>query len=148
MALNKAAPSSEDLHGQKRRAHKKDLSNLIERKYSASRMNGTKWREALDEVSDLGLRFRLQWVDVAKPSDWMGLWGPFSGATWFDSAEVGPFETMSIEWLEIDTHHQWAKYGKVVELDQSEEIERRLREVGVPYHWQDGNIRITGYVRE
>ena len=35
----------------------------------------------------------------------IGVWGPFSGATWFDSAEVGPFETMSIEWLEIDTHH-------------------------------------------
>lgn len=139
-------PTARELWQQRNQAADKDARAIIARDFSASRMNATKWREAISDLGDLGLRYRLRWVDVSNISVWMGLWIPFPNSTYFDSAAVGPFRTFTIEWLEIGPFHCWAAKGNVVEQNQAEEIERRLQEVNVPYHWVDDYIRIVGYV--
>ena|GEM_PF-1086949 len=140
-------PTDSELRRQRARASDKDTHAIIARDFSASRMNATKWREAIDDLGDMGLRYRLRWVDVPAISVWMGLWIPFSDSEYFDSAEVGPFSTFSIEWLEVDIYHQCGAYGSIVKQDSSTEIERRLQAIQVPYEWVDGYIRIVGYVR-
>ena len=142
-------PTDIELQRQRVRANEKDNHAVIARDFSAGRMNATKWREAIDDLGEMGLRYRLRWVDVLSTSVWMGLWIPFSNSTHFDSAEVGPFKTFSIEWLEIDPVVETPR-GKLLEperVNNGPEIERRLKEVNVPYDWVEGYIRITGYVR-
>ena len=143
----KPTADSRQLYRLKDQAAGKETHATIARDFSASRMNATKWREAIDDLEDLGLRYRLRWVDVPKVSVWMGLWIPFPNSTYFDSAAVGPFRTFTIEWLEIDPFHCWAARGEMVERNQAEEIERRLQEINVPYDWVEDSIRIVGYVR-
>ena len=142
-------PTDRELQWQRVEAHDKDTHAIIAREYSASRMNATKWREAIDDLGGMGLRYRLRWVDVPALSVWMGLWIPYSDSTYFDSAAVGPFKTFSIEWLEIDPNVE-VRHSKLLapeRTDHSAEIERRLQAIHVPYEWVDGNIRIVGYVR-
>ena len=140
-------PSGRQLYQPKNQAADKDAHAIIARDFSASRMNATKWREAIDDLGDMGLRYRLRWVDMPDVSVWMGLWIPFPNSTHFDSAEVGPFKTFTIEWLEIDPFHRWAAKGGIAEQNQAQEIERRLQEINVPFHWEGENIRIVGHVR-
>lgn len=135
------------LYQLKNQAADKDANAIIARDFSASRMNATKWREVINDLGDLSLRYRLRWVDVADVSVWMSLWIPFPNSTYFDTGPVGPFKTFTIEWLEIDLYHYWAGHDGVVELNQAEEIERRLQEINVPYEWVGDSIRIIGYVR-
>lgn len=140
-------PTESHLYRLKDQAADKDAHAIIARDFSASRMNATKWREAIDDLGDMGLRYRLRWVDVPDISLWMGLWIPFPNSTYFDSVAVGPFKTFTIEWLEIDPVHCWAANGDVADRDQAQEIERRLQDIQVPFHWEGENIRIVGHVR-
>ena len=141
-------PTATQLYRLKSQAADKDARAIVAREFSASRMNATKWREAIDDLGDMGLRYRLRWVDVPNVSVWMDLWVPFPGSTHFDSLSVGQFKTFTIEWLEIDPFHRWAAQGSITEQDQAEEIGRRLQEINVPYQWEGENIRIIGHVRE
>ena len=125
----------------------KDVRAVIAREFSASRMNATKWREMAEALSDMCLSYRFEWVHDPGVSEWMDIWIPYPGSTYFDTGLAGPFRTFMIEWLEIDARHQWGEKGAVVEQDSSAEIERRLQEINVPYEWVEGNIRIIGYVR-
>jgi len=140
-------PTASHLYRLKNQAADKDAQAIIARDFSASRMNATKWREAIDDLGDMGLRYRLRWVDVPEVSVWMGLWIPFPNSTHFDSGAVGPFKTFTIEWLEIDPFHCWATNGGVAGRDQAQEIERRLQDIQVPFQWEGQNIRIVGHVR-
>ena len=125
----------------------KETHAVITRDFSASRMNATKWREMIEALYDLPLYYRFQWVHVPGVSDWMNIWIPYPGSTYFDTGPAGPFKTFAIEWLEIDARHQWGADEGVTEQDSSAEIERRLQAIQVPYEWVEGNLRIVGYVR-
>jgi len=140
-------PNELEMRRIKRVTEEKEVRAITARDLSASRMNATKWREAIDDLGDMGPRYRLRWVDMPDVSVWMGLWIPFPNSTYFDSAAVGPFKTSTIEWLEIAPFHCRAANGGVAEQNQAEEIERRLQEINVPYHWEGQNIRIVGHVR-
>jgi len=61
---NGMKPTSRQLYQQKNQAADKDARAIIARDFSASRMNATKWREVISDLGDLGLRYRLRWVDV------------------------------------------------------------------------------------
>ena len=140
-------PSDTELHRKTLNAWGKDVRAVIARDFSASRMNATKWREATEALSDLPLNYRFQLIYEPEVSEWMNIWIPYPGSTYFDTGPAGPFRTFMIEWLEIDARHQWGAKVAVVEQDSSAEIERRLQEINVPYEWVDGYIRIVGYVR-
>ena len=140
-------PTDRELRWQRVQAADKDAEAIIARDFSASRMNATKWREVVVELEDLKLRYRFRWVDVSDISVWMGAWLPYPGSTYFDTGTVGPFKTFTIEWMEIDPLHQWAEKGRLAEQDQTEQIERRLQQINVPYHWEGQHIRIVGYIR-
>jgi len=140
-------PTNRELWQQKTQSADKDAHAIIARDFSASRMNATKWRTTIKSLADLGLHYRLRWVDVPDVSVWMHLWIPYPNSTYFDSGPVGPFKTFTIEWLEVDSYHQWGSSGCIHEQDQTTEVERRLQEKNIPYHWEDQYLRIVGHVR-
>lgn len=140
-------PTDEELWQKVIQADDKDTRAIIARDFSASRMNATKWREMIEALTEFGCPQRFRWVYEPDISAWMGAWLPYPGSTYFDTGSAGPFRTFTIEWMEIDPLHQWAEKGRMAEQDQTEEIERRLEEVGVPYHREGPYIRIVGYVR-
>ncbi len=143
-------PTETEMRRIKMLSAEKEIRAILARDFSASRMNATKWREVIEAIGDLELRYRLQWVDVSDASVWMRLWLPFPNSTYFDSGDVGPFRTFTIEWLEIDPTEKVNK-GMLLEperISHAEEIARRLQEINVPYHWEGSSIRIIGHVRK
>ncbi len=140
-------PTSKELWVQKLRAAEKEERAIIARDFSASRMNATKWREVIENLGPLYVPYRLRRVDVANVSVWMSLWVPHPHSAYFDSGTVGPFTTVSIEWLEIDPGHRRGDQGTLIEDDQTDVIERKLQEIGVAYTWEQAYIRIIGHVR-
>ena len=60
MALDKGVPTERELWEQRRVADKKNLLALIERDWSASRMNATRWSEMMAAEKDLNLWLRLK----------------------------------------------------------------------------------------
>lgn len=140
-------PTKRELQWQQNRAADKDAEAIIARDFSASRMNATKWREMVETLQDLKLRYRFRWVDVPDMSVWMGAWLPYPSSTYFDTVAVGPFRTFTIEWLEIGASHRLADKSEPLGQEQTKEVERRLQQINVPYHWEGQHIRIVGYVR-
>ena len=134
-------PTAQKLRWQPIEAAEKDVQAKIVRDFSASRMNATKWRELIESLEDFGFPCRFRWVNDPDVSGWMSAWLPYSGSTYFDTGPAGPFRTFTIEWMEIDPFYQGAAEG------QAEEVERRLQQINVPYHWENRYIRIVGYVR-
>jgi len=122
---------------QKTEAADKDARAIIARDFSASRMNATKWRETVEALADLHPKCRVRWVDVPAVSDWMSLWIPYPGSTYFDTSPVGPFRTFTIEWLKIDVSEQTG----------ADVVEQRLQGIGVPFTREGCHVRLTGYVR-
>ena len=59
--------SPTDLKYQKMAAEEKDIRALLRRDFSASRMSATKWREAVETLRDLPLRYTVKFVDVDQP---------------------------------------------------------------------------------
>ena len=137
----------QELRWQKTQAHEKDTRAIIERDFSASRMNTTKWAEVAQCLSGLHVRCRVKFVDVLdKVLDLTGM--HHVTQDWFDGS-LNVFTSISIEWLDIspiEKTHDFYRNPK--EVDHSEEIEKCLRTVSVPYHWENGFIRIIGHVRK
>ena len=137
----------EQLRRQKILAQEKDTRAIIERDFSASRMNSTKWAEVVQCLSELKLEYRVRFVDVPdKVFDVRGL--RHVTGDWFDSS-LSTFTAISIEWLEIDPIEKTRDFYLIPkEVNQAHEIEKRLTAISVPYHWESDLIRIIGHVRK
>ena len=140
-------PTDREPRWQRIEAFEKDAKAIIARDFSASRMNATKWREVIEALTEFECPHRFRWVYEPDISGWMSAWLPYPGSTYFDTGPAGPFKTFMIEWMEIDPLHQWAEKGSLSEKNQTEAIERRLEETGVPGQREGPYIRIVGYVR-
>jgi len=139
--------SPEEQRQQKVQASEKEMRAILDRDFSASRMNTTKWREVAERLNDLSVCRRIKFVDVAEPFDN----GRFYYIThdWFDSSR-GPFTSLSIEWLDIDPVQEIHR-GLLIDpqvINHAEEVERRLQAISVLYQWEGGWIRIVGHVRK
>lgn len=140
-------PTNREIRWQRTQAADKDAQAIIARDFSASRMNATKWREMVETLQDLKLRYRFRWVDVPDASVWMGAWLPYPDSAYFDTTTVGPFRTFTIEWLEIGASYRLTDKSEPLEQEQAKEVEWRLQQINVPYHLEGQHIRIVGYVR-
>lgn len=134
-----------DLRRQKIEAREKNVLAIIQRDFSASRMNNTKWQKLNNALSDLPVAFRVKFVDVSEALPLFSFWAVMPGR--FDSAEYGPFTSVSIEWLDIKPHRI-----PPLELEEihaaHEHVERRLCSIHVPYFWSGDYIRVVGHVRK
>lgn len=126
-------------------AEEKQIRAVLQRDFSASRMNATKWREAVETLSKLPLQYRIKFVDVDHPLD-----GGVLVATkkHFDS-RWGPVLILSVEWLEIDALERISDglLLKPKQIDHTQEVQQRLNAIGVPYTQAGALIRIIGHVR-
>jgi hypothetical protein len=82
--------------------HRKDLWEIIERDFSGSLMNNTKWTEALRALWELGLRYRVKLITKDSASSW-GLLAvgeesrlPFG---YVEGCGYSPIQVLEIEWL-------------------------------------------------
>ena len=139
--------SAQEMQWQKSVAAEKDLRALLDRDYSAGLMNNTKWSELANAFFGLRLMFTIQFIDVKEPLT-AGGFQSVPPRHW-DSA-VGPFLTLSIEWLEIDPIRYDPPLGHLLKPRQTDctaEVEALLQQIGIPYHLQNGHFRITGHLR-
>lgn len=119
------------------------LRNFVARNRLEARMNGTRWRAAIDAILGVpGYRasFRIKRVtDAAEPP---GLWeGDFPGGI--------PLYN-SIEWLELNPRAPAApappRRGGGADFGQA--IREGLAAAKIPFEENRGAIRIVGYVRK
>ncbi|MBW3624383.1 MAG: hypothetical protein KY468_13330 [Armatimonadetes bacterium] len=144
-------PTSEESE-RKRRAEEREVRRIIERDYSASLMNNTKWHEViallnnLPRQTDLPLRIHVKFVDVDKALEGK----PFSVTDRYFDSPWGPVLILSIEWLEINPVAVLPR-GFLLEpqrVDHSEEILKGLERIGASFtKLEDGSIRVIGHVR-
>lgn len=136
-----------ELDRRKTQAHEKDTRASIARDFSASRMNTTKWAEAAECLLDLPVHCRVKFVDV--PDQVLDINGmQHVTQDYFDSS-LNIFTSISIEWLEVNPIEKtWDFFRNPIAVDHSQEIEKRLTALSVPYHWENGFIRIVGHVRK
>ncbi len=138
--------TSEQLNRQKIISQEKDTRAIIERDFSASRMNSTKWAEVAQCLSDLKLRCRIRFVDVPdKVFDVRGLW--HVTGDWFDGS-LSVFTAISIEWLDINSIEEVGRGSLQKLINHAEEVETWLASKSIPYYWENGFIRIIGHVRK
>lgn len=135
-----------ELQRRKAQAEGKEVRGVIDREFSVSLMNNTKWSELANALAGLPLGYRIKWVDVAEPKPLGGFWAATDRH--FDSS-FGPFLTLSIEWLDINPKVSIFQ-GTLLEPkteDLTEDVEARLRAVQVPFHREGVYIRVTGHIR-
>ena len=118
------------------------FERYIMREGLASRMNDTKWREAiqvLQDVMDRGLQFRLKDLRGSEPS-----------ADYWDRSfpnHVPPYK--AIEWFEanpiVKLHDGQSYTGESV--DYTEALTQAFREKGIPFEMSAGVLRIQAYTR-
>ena len=110
-------------------------------------MNTTKWREVDEVLHDLPVCFRIKFVDVPDEAFDLPRFWHVTG-DWMDSGPLGPFTSVSIEWLEINPIERIKKdLLEPTEISHASEVEKRLRSISVPYYQEKGLIRIVGHVR-
>ncbi len=133
------------LRGVKIRSAEKLERAMVAERYSASRMNDTKWAELVEALIDLHLLYRIQFVDVDAITRWTSLWAPARG--YFETGQFVPFKMVSVEFLEIDPRHQFGACGQVKDCDHAATVETRLAALGIPFEVVDGGYRVIGHVR-
>ena len=106
--------TSTELRWQKIQAQEKDTQAILQRDFSASRMNTTKWKEVAECLTDLSVSRRIRFADVAEVLEIGSFWNVTRD--WFDCSSFGPFTSVSIEWLEINKKrgslpHLWGRDG-------------------------------------
>ena len=138
-----------ELQWQRIEAQQKEIHAIIERDFSASRMNTTKWREVSECLAGFSVWCRIKFVHVAdKDFELDGFW--HVTRDWFDSGSLGPFTSISVEWLDINPLEQ-VKLNLLLTptgINYAGEIEQRLQSFSVPYHCEQSRIRIVGHVRK
>ena len=105
---------------------KRGVLRYIEQNGLVSAMNATKWRETTEAMRQLPggpPQFRRKDLRWPYPEAWEGEW----------FYHPRPWET--IEWLEIRSEAR------------TEQIAGILRTIGTPFTVENGNIRITGWLR-
>jgi hypothetical protein len=139
--------TAQELGWKKMRAEEKDIRAIINRKFSASLMNNTKWAELVNALCDLHLMFTIQFVDVEQPLQGGGFW---SATPRYWDGPFGPFLTLSIEWLDINPirHVPQGRLLAPKRIDHTDEVEDRLQRIHVPYRKEGQHIRVTGHVRK
>ncbi len=138
----------EQLSRQKIISQEKETRAIIERDFSASRMNSTKWAEVAQCLSELNVRCRIKFVDVPdKVFDVRGLW--HVTGDWFDGS-LSVFTAISIEWLDINPIEEINRglLQRPKPINHTEEVENWLASKAIPYYWENGFIRIIGHVRK
>ncbi len=123
------------------------VRKLLARDFSASRMNSTKWREAIAALMGIPVKIAVKFIDAREPL-------PIRFSQWpVDDSYVdsgnGHILLLSIEWLEVFPVAE-VRGGVAMQRKQvshSAEVESRLRKINVPYQWEGENIRIVGHVR-
>lgn len=123
------------------------LRQFVARNRLDARMNGTKWRAAIDAIQAIGgykARFRVKCVtDAAEPPP-----------RWDENFPGNIPLYNSIEWLELDPAGATAggahpAGGRALKrgADFGEALRRGLAEAGVPFADGGPGIRIIGYAR-
>ena len=125
--------------------HRQKLWEIIESDFDGSRMNTTLWMAMFDVLKGLELWWRIKLIDTPAVSQWTRsvsiTYGPnFMPRGYFENP-WSPTLMLAIEWIEVDPIAVRDK------RDMSQEIERRLQSVSVPYTWKGPVICITGHVR-
>ncbi len=132
------------------------LSRFTRDRFSHALMSDTKWRKLFAAVNGSGWNASLVEVKLVDSDDaetkymsWPGLnnfWGP---PEWVDTAEFGPIELRSIEWLVIPTAvltHGHAGLAQPGTLQDFTAIEAALNRVGeFPLEQTQNGLKITGY---
>ena len=143
----KPTVTPQELRWQRIQAQEKDTRAILARDFSASRMNTTKWKEVAACFADLSVQCRLKFVDVDKEFERGRFW--YITGDWLDGS-LGPFTANSIEWFEIDPVEE-IRDGLLLKprrIDHTAEVETQLQSASIPYHWENGLIRIIGHVRK
>jgi hypothetical protein len=100
----------------------------VAREQLVSAMNNTKWRETIEAMLNLPggpphYRIKDLLGDMPTHDRWDREW------------YYHPLPWRTIEWLEIEP------------LDRREEVVRILKVIGTPFSFEEGNIRIWGWLR-
>lgn len=118
------------------------LRQFVARNRLDARMNGTKWRAAIDAV--MGIEgyvpsFRVKSVtDAVEPP----------AAAWDAAFPAHVPLYNSIEWLELCPRNPNAWNGsKAKPVDFREALKRELTQAGIPIEDAPGGIRIIGFTR-
>ena len=134
---------------QEQKAEIERLRQFVARNRLDARMNGTKWRSAIDAV--MGIEGYLPSFRVKAVTD-----GEDPPAAAWDEAFPGNVPLYnSIEWLELCPQNPpggamapWAgSGGKPKRADFREALKRELAAAGIPIEETPGGIRIIGYAR-
>ena len=140
--MSKSKRNKEDIQREKVRA-------ILERDFSYSLMNDTKWMEAFDVLHTLRVRVRTKRVDNPEPDRWTL---PSGGThSWLPKPYVDeshPFRVMNIEWLEIEPFERTEIDGAEMQADRTAALEEQLQAVNIPYTWHEGVVRIVGHQRK
>ena len=117
------------------------LRQFVARNRLDARMNGTKWRAAIDAV--MGIEGYVPAFRVKSVTDSMD-----PPAAW-DAAFPGNVPLYnSIEWLELCTRNPDAwNGGKAKPADFRDALKRELTKAGIPIEESQGGIRIIGFTR-
>lgn len=127
--------------------YKQKLWRIIDSECDGSRMNDTKWMEMLEILKDLHLLYRIKFLVWPQPTYWrLGISGGVSSGIPIPYIEgpMSPTLVLGVEWMEIDPI---SRRG-LVKTDHTQEVERWLQSVGVPYTWEASVLRVTGHVRK
>jgi hypothetical protein len=132
--------------------YRQKLWEIVERDFSVSLMNDTKWTEAVRLLREMGLRCRVKLItrDAPSPLSMLAV-GRESRLPlgYVEGCGYSPFRTLEIEWLDIDpvSGFRPGQPYAVKPSDHSEELEGRLRSLGVAFTRDGPVIRIWGHIR-
>jgi hypothetical protein len=139
--VNKANRAEWDVHSDNVRA-------ILERDFSYSLMNNTRWMEVFDLLHDLRVRTRIKRIFDIEPGPWT--WPSGGTNSWLPAPYVDeshPFRVVEIEWLEIEPFARIETEGAKMPVDHTQALAERLQACHVPFTWHDGVIRIVGHQR-
>jgi hypothetical protein len=123
------------------------LHSLLERRGATSLMNNTKWREALEGLAKLPLRYRIKYITGEKVSDWT--WLKFTRPCYIELGYwAGISRVLEVEWLEVDTLERKHR-GQLLEdelIFHTTQVQDLLSALRVPFSIEESVIRIQGHL--
>jgi ribosomal protein L11 methylase PrmA len=106
----------------------------VEREGLCSVMNDTKWERlvaAIQSLRGFTPQYRQKHARASEPADWDGEW----------HYHLRPFSV--IEWIDIDPLDR----RQYPATDRTDEIEKLLRAIPVPFSREGSALRVWGYLR-
>ncbi len=128
------------------------LRAIIERDYTASLLNATKWMEVFAALHRLPLWWRLKLITTEQPCNWgKGVQASSTAAHlpfgWVEGCGYSPFMALEIEWLEVQPAVEPDERAQGVDERTCELVENQLSAIGVGYERAGVVVRVTGHVR-